>query len=58
MLQNEDQSKFWPIMCSQALNRLPVLSGLTTFKRIMDTVSSDPLTGTVQERIFFKCLCP
>lgn len=53
MLQNEDQSKFWPVMCSQALNRSPVLSGLTTFNKIMDTASSDPLTGTVQENMFF-----
>ncbi|XP_074328179.1 protein EXECUTER 1, chloroplastic-like isoform X2 [Apium graveolens] len=43
--KNEDQSKFWPVVCNQALNRLPVLSGLTMFNKIMDAALSDPLTG-------------
>ncbi|KAK1402085.1 hypothetical protein POM88_001690 [Heracleum sosnowskyi] len=42
--KNEDQGKFKPLMCSQAL-KPPVLSGLTAFNKIMVTTSSDPLTG-------------
>ncbi|KAK1402082.1 Protein EXECUTER 1, chloroplastic [Heracleum sosnowskyi] len=43
--KKEDQGKFWPVMCSQALNRQPLLSGSTTFNKIEVTVSSDPLNG-------------
>ncbi|KAK1401948.1 hypothetical protein POM88_001553 [Heracleum sosnowskyi] len=32
-------------MCSQALNQQPVLSGLTTFNKIIITESLDPLAG-------------
>ncbi|XP_063937275.1 uncharacterized protein LOC108194399 isoform X2 [Daucus carota subsp. sativus] len=43
--KNEDQSKFSPVMCSQASNQLHVLHVLTTFNKIIKTVFSDPLKG-------------
>ncbi|KAK1402091.1 hypothetical protein POM88_001696 [Heracleum sosnowskyi] len=43
--KKEDLDKFWSVICSQARNEQPSLSGLTTFNRIDVPTSSDPLTG-------------